>query len=220
MQARITSSRMGTVIVQLNYEKSLQTLKELTLEKQLAEQRRNLLVGIILLLGLAAMLITNRQRMKLKYRQQMLLQEKQAAETEAKSAYEQLDLVKENLLGKSRMMEELQQELSRNNINDDARMHLEALRQSVILTDDDWARYRDLFEKVHPGFVNRLREKAAGITLAELRIAVLMRLQLDNRQMAGILGISADSVGKSKRRLKARLQLPQDADLEALIFAV
>jgi tetratricopeptide (TPR) repeat protein len=220
MQASITSSRIGTVTMQLDYEESLQTLKELTLEKKIYEQRRNLLLGIMLLLGLMAILLVNKQRMKLKYTQQILLKEKQAAETEAKASLEQLGMVKENLLAKSRMIEELQQELNHNQMNEATLLYLESLRQSVILTDDDWLRYRDLFEKVHPGFITRLREKAADISLAEMRMAMLMRLQLDNKEMASILGISAESVTKSKRRLKARLLLEQNEDLETSILTV
>jgi DNA-binding CsgD family transcriptional regulator len=65
-----------------------------------------------------------------------------------------------------------------------------------------------------------LREKAADISLAEMRMAMLMRLQLDNKEMASILGISAESVTKSKRRLKARLLLEQNEDLETSILTV
>jgi DNA-binding CsgD family transcriptional regulator len=220
MQARITNSRMGTVIVQLNYEKSLQTLKELSLEKQLAEQRRNLLVSLILLLGLAAWLNTNRQRLHMKYRQQMLMHEREKAEQEAAAARRQLELMRENLLTKSAMVEELQQKLSSNQLSNDTRQHLEVLQQSVILTEDDWLRYRELFEKVHPGFVSRLRQAAPDISQAELRIAVLMRLQFENRQMAGMLGISADSVAKSRRRLKARLKLPEETSLMQYVLEV
>jgi tetratricopeptide (TPR) repeat protein len=220
MQARITTSRMGTVMVQLNYEKSLQSLKELTLEKQLAEQRRNLLVAIILLLAGGGWLLVSRRHMRMKHRQQLLENEKQAAENLAAAARNQLELLKENLLAKSEMVDALQQELAGSQLTQNTREHLEALRQSVILTEDDWQRYRALFENVHPGFVKRLRQTAPDITRAELRIAVLMRLQIDNRQMAGVLGISAESAAKTKRRLRTRLNLPPGQDLEGFVLWV
>ena len=44
----------------------------------------------------------------------------------------------------------------------------------------------------------RLKNDVADISLAEQRIAALIRLSFDNKQMAAILGISSDSVAKSK----------------------
>lgn len=220
MQARISSSRMGAMALQLSYETSIQDLQKLGLEKQLAVQRRNLLVIIILLVGAGAWLLAGRRFMHLKHRQQLLENQKQAAEELATAARVQLDLLKDNLLAKSEMLEALQQELASNRVSQNTREHFEALRQSVILTEEDWQRYRNLFEKVHPGFLQRLRQSAADITQAELRIAVLMRLQLDNRQMAGVLGISAESVAKSKRRLRARIKILPEQDLEGYVLSV
>ena len=218
MQALISSSRMGAVALQLNYETSLQHLQKLTLEKQLAVQRRNLLVAIVMLLGGGAWLLAGRRHMRMKHRQQLLENEKQAAEDLAAAARSQLDLVKENLLAKSEMLEALRQELATNQLTQNTREHFEALRQSVILTEDDWQRYRELFEMVHPGFVQRLRQAAPDITQAELRMGVLLRLQFDNRQMAGILGISADSVTKTKRRLRQRLHMGAEEDLDRYLL--
>lgn len=220
LQARISSNRMGAMALQLSYETSIQDLQKLGLEKQLAVERRNLLVIIILLLGAGAWLLAGRRFMRLKYRQQLLENQKQAAEDLAAAARSQLNLVKENLLAKSQMLETLQQELASSQLTQNTREHFEALRQSVILTEDDWQRYRDLFEQVHPGFVQRLRQSAPDISQAELRIAVLVRLQLDNRQMAGVLGISAESVAKSKRRLRTRIKLLPEQDLEGYVLSV
>jgi DNA-binding CsgD family transcriptional regulator len=62
-----------------------------------------------------------------------------------------------------------------------------------------------------------LKEKAADITAAEQRMAALTRLHLTTRQIAAILGISADSVNKTRQRLRSRLKISADANLEEVI---
>lgn len=74
-----------------------------------------------------------------------------------------------------------------------------------------------MFDKVYPGFLQRLREMAPDITLAEQRMAALIRLKLDNHQIATMLGISADSVGKSRHRLCSRLAIAENAELEEVL---
>ena len=62
-----------------------------------------------------------------------------------------------------------------------------------------------------------LREKVSDITSAELRMAALARLHLTTNEIASILGISANSVYKTKQRLRHRLNLNADANIEDAI---
>jgi DNA-binding CsgD family transcriptional regulator len=48
-------------------------------------------------------------------------------------------------------------------------------------------------------------------------MAALTRLDLTNSQMAAMLGISVDSVRKNRLRLKQRLELSGEANLEEII---
>jgi DNA-directed RNA polymerase specialized sigma24 family protein len=48
-------------------------------------------------------------------------------------------------------------------------------------------------------------------------MAALTRLQLTSKQMAAMLGISVDSVHKTRQRLRQRLQLGSDKNLDEYI---
>ena len=48
-------------------------------------------------------------------------------------------------------------------------------------------------------------------------MAALTRLQLTSKQMASMLGISVDSVHKTRQRLRQRLQLGSDINLEEYV---
>jgi DNA-binding CsgD family transcriptional regulator len=51
-------------------------------------------------------------------------------------------------------------------------------------------------------------------------MAALTRLHLTTKQMASMLGISADSVHKTRQRLRERFQISDSATLEELILDI
>ena len=59
-----------------------------------------------------------------------------------------------------------------------------------------------------------LQEKVPDITPAEMRMAALSRLHLSTHQLAAILGVSPNSVYKTQRRLRQRLNLQPEDDVE------
>ena len=66
----------------------------------------------------------------------------------------------------------------------------------------------------------KLKEKLPEITLAEQRMAALTRLQLTTKQIASMLGISADSVHKSRYRLRQRFNVGIDGSLDELVATI
>ena len=68
-----------------------------------------------------------------------------------------------------------------------------------------------------PFIFKTLKEKFPDITLAEQRMAALIRLNLTTRQIASMLGISVDSVHKSRQRLRHRFQVGTDTNLDEMV---
>ena len=58
------------------------------------------------------------------------------------------------------------------------------------------------------------------ITVAEKRMASLIRLHLNTKQMASMLGISTDSVYKIRQRLRKRLQLDDELATETFLTKI
>ena len=79
------------------------------------------------------------------------------------------------------------------------------LLSQKILTDDDWGKFKIRFGGIYPQFFTRIKESLIIVTEAEIRILVLMRLNLKSKDMANILGISPQSVRVCKMRLKKKL---------------
>ena len=84
----------------------------------------------------------------------------------------------ENIIEKTNLVEKLEHQLSNKIITAEEQQLIFELGQQTILTEDDWDKFKSLFEKIFPLFFQRLKNTAPDITLAEQRMAALTRLQL------------------------------------------
>lgn len=91
------------------------------------------------------------------------------------------------------------------------------LLEQKILTDDDWEVFKTRFKAIYSGFFTRIKESGIQLTEAETRLLVLMRLELNSKDMANILGISPQSVRVCKMRLKKRLPTDKYASVECFL---
>ena len=62
--------------------------------------------------------------------------------------------------------------------------------------------------------------QAKLITEAEVRMALLLKMKLDTKQIAAMQGISPDSVRKAKQRLRNRFSVSNSVELEAIIQTI
>ena len=213
----VANSRMEIARIKLDNLQNELTIKNLNKEKETEELKRNLVIVFIVLIAIIGFLILNRQKQKLKYKQQLAIQQKEAAEKEIISAKQQLNAFRQNIVEKTNLIEKLQQQAHDKEVNLEQQQIIDELTHQTILTENDWDEFKRLFEKIHPGFFIKLKEKAADITLAEQRMAALTRLHLTTKQMASMLGISVDSVHKTRQRLRQRLHIGADINLEETI---
>lgn len=86
-----------------------------------------------------------------------------------------------------------------------------------ILTDSDWLAFKTYFEKAYPNFINRIRITYPKITAAEERLFLCLKLNLNNKEVASILGISSEGVKKSRNRLRKRIDLKLEEKLNDYI---
>ncbi len=204
----VFKSNYNTVQMRLNFEKNEHDFKIIKSQRQAEINKRNLLLGAILGLLTLGILLYNRQRLKIK----LALQQKEIAQAEKKSAKEQLQIFTDILLEKNEQIENLNASLQKQNtINTDELIH------QTLLTDYNWNRFKDLFEKTYPQFFTTLKNAAPNITAAEMRLAALIKLNLDNKQMASMQGISVSSLRGYKTRLRQKLNISAEMDLEGLI---
>ena len=80
--------------------------------------------------------------------------------------------------------------------------------------DDAWSQFMVLFDDIHPQFTQKLREKALeNLSATEIRLALLLRLNLSSKEIASILRITPDSVRVARYRLRKKLPVARQEDL-------
>jgi len=196
--------------------------KQIEINKlELANKRNERLfftIGFLFLLIIGVLYI-NRQRLQ----QRRLEAEKKIAEHDLELAEAQLEGFRLSMQEKNSLVEQFAGEIERFKLNAKTDVDdgvLLQLQQSTILTDQQWEDFRILFERVHKGFFNRIREKMPDLTPGEIRFLALSKLKLSAKEMTNILGISLSTIRNYRLRLRRKLELDEDASLEEIADAV
>jgi DNA-binding CsgD family transcriptional regulator len=130
-----------------------------------------------------------------------------------------------HIIRKNTMLEALKSDLQKIT-QDNVRDKVKAVRQLIrdidlnFQQDKDWDDFRQVFENVHQHFFIFLQEKYPELSAGDLRLCALIKINLDNRQIASVLGISADSLRVARHRLKKKLGLGQAESLSSFIQSV
>jgi hypothetical protein len=152
-----------------------------------------------------------RQREELGLQNEALLESKK----------QQLDIYSQTLIEKSDLISRLSAEiesLKTNHASDHEQVkNFSKVLNATILTDEDWEKFKKTFEEVYPNFFASLRYRFPDVTASELRLAGLIKLNLSLKEAANTLGISSESVKKSRYRLKKKIALQEEDSLEEFI---
>ncbi len=85
---------------------------------------------------------------------------------------------------------------------------------------EEWEQVTRHFEKIHPEFFECLRQRCPALTPGELKQCAYVKLNLSNKEIAGLLNIAATSVKVSHYRIKKKLDLAEDEALRDYIVSI
>lgn len=219
--------KLAQVEYRKDREKAEAKLSRLNAEKKLLFITRNgLIIGLIMLI-MITVLIINRQRLRHHLRQVEILSKKVQAEHDLSAATKQLEHFTKHIQEKNLLIEQSGREIEKLRASLDAGYPqeettevLQQLYKATILTDEEWHNFKLLFEQVHKGYLQRLREKMPELTPADTRFMVLSKLNLTNKEMAGILGVQSDTIRSYKHRLRKRFNLGEDENIKEFVDSI
>jgi tetratricopeptide (TPR) repeat protein/DNA-binding CsgD family transcriptional regulator len=162
-------------------------------------QRQYLIFGGIVLGLLSLLGAIYFQRKRLIIKNKILAQEQHLAQN---VLHEHIEMLKE----KTNVIEQLSDMLSKNDSSKEKEETIAQLLNASILTEEQWVDFRYKFERVHQDFFQKLQENVPDATEAEKRLAALTKLNLSGTQIASMLGISPDSVVKTRYRLRKKIE--------------
>ncbi|SHJ40042.1 tetratricopeptide repeat protein [Aquimarina spongiae] len=79
--------------------------------------------------------------------------------------------------------------------------------------DKDWEDFSRFFEDAHQGFYTQLKSTHPDLSTNDLKICSLIRLNLNVKEMASILGISPDSARTARYRLRKKMKLTPEQEI-------
>jgi DNA-binding transcriptional regulator YiaG len=88
------------------------------------------------------------------------------------------------------------------------------LRDTQILTNEDWDEYLKLFDQVNPGYYERIKTELPQLSNAEVRWVILHKMNLTQNKMASVLGVTSGAVKKTRQRLLKKLEISEDQTIE------
>lgn len=98
------------------------------------------------------------------------------------------------------------------------RKEVEKIQQLIrenISHDDDWKRFNQNFDIVYADFTKTLSEIYPDLTVSELRLCCYLKMGLSSKEIAPLLSISSKSVEMNRYRLRKKMGLGRETNLQA-----
>ncbi|MDB2606303.1 tetratricopeptide repeat protein [Zobellia sp.] len=213
-------------------------IQQLLQEGKINRTQKYVLILAILGLGILGVLWWSSIKRKRKENQKIAEFEKRILEAELENKQaEELNLQKEvqlknsalsryslHLAQKNKMLSGLSQtlknSLERSNI--DLKRKLKDVVYEIdfnLSQEHEWDEFLGLFNEIHPNFIQHLKSQVLGmLSPAELRLCMLLRLNLSSKEIAAILRLTPDSVRVSRYRLRKKLPIDSKEGLSNFLL--
>lgn len=217
---------MENIEFQYEFDNKQIQLRMLEQEKRSDQFQFILLILLILVTASVTLYFVQKLSNKRKREKELLRLKNKKMEKELERTRGELFTVIQNLMMKNDSIRELTEELEKvsnqktSEEQEENEKLTEKLQSFTLLTEENWIEFKRLFEKLHPGFFDYFLNKHEDITNAEIRLAALIKLDMEIVEMAKTLGISPDSVRRTNLRLRRKLGIDDQKELQQIIRSV
>lgn len=187
------------------------------------------LIGILVLIGVIKFRDAQRRE---KHNRELLVAEQKILQLKNLNLKEEVQQKNSELSAallqsahKNKALDGLKHELAelsvRPSFETEKRSELKGLIRKIegeIQSVDYWERFQLNFNQIHQDFSEKIHARHPNLTQNDIRLCCLLKINLTNREIAAIQNISIAGVEKSKFRLKRKLSLDPEADLNAHIL--
>ncbi|CAL2087921.1 TPR_REGION domain-containing protein [Tenacibaculum sp. 190524A02b] len=91
----------------------------------------------------------------------------------------------------------------------------------TIKQDNEWEGFDNLFQDIHPDFNKKLLEiSTEKLSPTELKLSMLLRLNLSSKEIASILRVTPDSVRVARYRLRKKLPIEPKQELVNFMLTI
>nr|MCU0321556.1 hypothetical protein [Chitinophagaceae bacterium] len=186
-------------------------------------QKRTLVFGLIALLLISVFAVFYIKRINL--RKKLAEKNKEILEQQLAASKKEILEFTHHILEKNQLIENYTQEINslKNQEQTDSPIKSDAiqeLKSQTILTNDDWMKFKELFENIYPKFFPYLKSNYPDLTQAEVRFLAFTKLEITPKEMASLLGVSDEAIRTLRFRLKKKLGLSHGKEIEQVVMSI
>ena len=190
---------------------------QLLKEREKSQRKQSYLYGGIALASFLCLLFMFRSyHFRLRYslqREKQLGLEQQLLETQQQQLKKEVMANVLQLEHKNQMLHNLKDKLTGGD-----EVNMQKILKEEMLLDNDFEQAKVQIQQVHPDFFQLLNKKAQKkLTLLDLKLCAYLYLQMDTRQIAQLMHVEAKSVRMSRYRIKQKLGLEKEDDLNGFL---
>jgi len=216
--------KLSSLYAEIETIKKQDEIEDLKALNEIQEQQANLYLITIVAGSIIASLVIILLVQNSKLRQRKSQQKHLELENELKLRSEELRSQAARMISLSNGIKEVEDNLrqlqkeSAGNYTD-VQAVLNSIKINKIM-EKEWENFEEYFGSVHNEFYARFDSLSLDFTIAEKRLAGLIRMNLTNSEIASILNIESNSVKIAKYRLKKKLGLNEDQSINKYLSSL
>jgi len=195
-------------------------------------EKKGMIGGILGLLGLCGALIyamrlksTKNKLAKEKVDQELLFSKKELdfSKKELELKKQELTAYALQLAHKNEVLEDIKSNVSLAQTEKDNNRSLQQVINKIHFNQNDdntWEGFRKRFLAVHTDFESRVKNSFPNVSSNELRLIILLKMNLTSKEIANILNVTAGGIKKARYRLRKKLGLETGSSLEDLVLSL
>lgn len=226
--------QMNDLRTKYETEKKDSEIALLAKNAEIDEVKKNRLwIGLALTMIIGTLLIYA-QWQRRKSEKKIFAQEQEISEQKARTAqiqnqqlqqeleFKQKELTAKvlQLARKNEFLEELDQRIQSISEQDQSGQtaRLSRMIRSDISRENEWDDFLASFKEVHTDFLKGVQTSHQNLSKSELRLICLMKMNLSGKEIANALNITADGVKKARYRLRKKMAVESEKNLQEHIL--
>lgn len=83
--------------------------------------------------------------------------------------------------------------------------------------ENDWEKFKNVFETVHPDFFKTIKDKFPQLSKTEIRVCTYIKMNMPSTEICEMLNINQNSLNKGRYRIRKKLDLLGTEDLDEFV---
>lgn len=129
-------------------------------------------------------------------------------------------ILSENRNFLQQILVQLEKAKSKGNINGSCEQELRKMITNYIQSEDEWEAFKIHFEKVHPDFFNKLRNRHENLTTNDLKLCAYIRIGLNIKQISHMTSVLPATIKTNRYLLRRKMNLDENTPLDKYISSI